>query len=72
MHAVEDDDDARYLANLASQVLGIQRSQAERLAEAYIRELPGRDGSDSCDGSRRPAPIRSADEPRNPSREPAS
>jgi hypothetical protein len=41
MHAVEDDDDARSLASLASQVLGIQRSQAERLAEAYVRELPG-------------------------------
>ena len=41
MHAVEDDNDARYLASLASQVLGIQRSQAERLAEAYVRELPG-------------------------------
>jgi hypothetical protein len=40
MHAVEDDD-ARSLASLASQVLGIQRSQAERLAEAYVRELPG-------------------------------
>jgi hypothetical protein len=48
MHVVEDDD-ARYLASLASQVLGIQRSQAERLAEAYVRELPGRDASDSCD-----------------------
>jgi hypothetical protein len=41
MYAVEDDDDARYLASLASQILGIQRSQAERLAEAYVREQPG-------------------------------
>jgi hypothetical protein len=40
LHVVEDDD-ARYLASLASQVLGIQRSQAERLAEAFVRELPG-------------------------------
>ena len=40
MHVVEDDN-ARYLASLASQVLGIQRSQAERLAEAFVRELPG-------------------------------
>ena len=40
MHVIEDDD-ARYLASLASQVLGIQRSQAERLAEAFVRELPG-------------------------------
>jgi hypothetical protein len=41
VHAVEDDNDTRYLASLASQVLGIQRWQAERLAEAYVRELPG-------------------------------
>lgn len=41
MHAVEDDDAARYLATLASQVLGIRRSQAEQLAEQYVRELPG-------------------------------
>jgi hypothetical protein len=40
LHVVEDDD-ARYLASLASQVLGIQRSQAERLAAAFVRELPG-------------------------------
>ena len=40
MHAVEDDD-ARYLASLASQVLGIQRAQAKKLADAYVRELPG-------------------------------
>jgi hypothetical protein len=40
LHVIEDDD-ARYLASLASQVLGIQRSQAERLAEAFVRELPG-------------------------------
>jgi hypothetical protein len=40
MDAVEDDD-TRYLAGLASQVFGIQRSQAERLAAAYVRELPG-------------------------------
>ena len=31
MHAAEDDDEARYLASLASQVLGIRRPQAERL-----------------------------------------
>jgi len=41
MHAAEDDDEARYLASLASQVLGIRRPQAERLAERYVRELPG-------------------------------
>ena len=41
MDEVKDDDDARYLASLASQVLGIRRSQAERLTEAYVRELPG-------------------------------
>jgi hypothetical protein len=41
VHAVEEDDGTRHLASLASQVLGIQRSQAERLAEAYVRELPG-------------------------------
>jgi 16S rRNA C967 or C1407 C5-methylase (RsmB/RsmF family) len=35
------DDDARYLADLASQVLGIRRSHAEQLAERYVRELPG-------------------------------
>ncbi len=41
MDAVEEDDEARYLASLASQVLGIRRSQAERLAERYVREVPG-------------------------------
>jgi hypothetical protein len=41
MEAAEGEDHARYLASLASQVLGIRRSLAERLAEAYIRELPG-------------------------------
>ncbi len=41
MDAVEEDDEARYLASLASQVLGIRRSQAERLAERYMREVPG-------------------------------
>ncbi len=41
MHLAEDDDETRYLANVASQVLGIRRPQAERLAERYVRELPG-------------------------------
>ena len=41
MELAEDDDDARYLASLASQVLGIRRTQAERLAERYVREVPG-------------------------------
>jgi len=41
MSEVEDDDAARYLASLASQVLGIRRPQAERLAERYVRELSG-------------------------------
>jgi hypothetical protein len=43
MDTVEDDDEARNLASLASQVLGIRRPQAERLAERYVRELPGSD-----------------------------
>ena len=41
MHAAEEDDEARYLASLASQVLGIRRPHAERLAERYVRELHG-------------------------------
>ena len=41
MNATEEDDDPLYLASLASQVLGIRRPQAERLAERYVRELPG-------------------------------
>ena len=71
MHAVEDDD-ARYLASLASQVLGIQRAQAERLAEAYVRELPGSGWERFLRWIETARPDQIDDEPRNTSREPAS
>jgi len=69
MDTIEDDDEARYLASLASQILGIRRPQAERLAERFVRELPGSDRERSLrwisDGSpvrpsspTRPQPIR--------------
>jgi hypothetical protein len=74
VHAVEDDD-ARSLASLASQILGIQRPQAERLAEAYVRENPGSGWERFLRWIETAPPIRSARETARgdalPSREPA-